>query len=297
MSTLNTLNTAVRPLAAALIFGVGPLPAVAMEVLVPAYFYPSWNPALSQWDEMTAAAAAGAPITAIINPDNGPGTALNGDYVNAINAFRAAGGKVLGYVYTCYGNNNCNPALPATRTAQDVLADAQKYSSWYAVDGIFLDEMSNLTAALPFYQAVASGLRAAQPAGTIVGNPGTSTPVEYLAVADTLVTFERGTGSYAGYTAEPWMATEPASRQAHLLYNVASASAMLTLVAEASQRNAGYLYITGDVLPNPWDQLPSYWLQEVAAIAAVPEVPSALLLAMGCMGLAGLARRQRSAAP
>jgi hypothetical protein len=24
-------------------------------------------------------------------------------------------------------------------------------------------------------------------------------------------------------------------------------------------RNAGYLYVTDDVLPNPWDSLPPYW--------------------------------------
>ena len=31
--------------------------------------------------------------------------------------------------------------------------------------------------------------------------------------------------------------------------------------------NAGYIYVTGDVLPNPWDTLPldSYWTNEIAA--------------------------------
>jgi Spherulation-specific family 4 len=185
----------------------GSLPAKAMDVLVPAYFYPSADPALSQWDEMTAAAAAGGRITAIINVNNGPGASINGDYVNAVNSFRAAGGKVLGYVYTCYGINTCITGLPATRSTADVLADAQRYASWYNVDGIFLDEMSNTAAALPFYQTVADGLRAARPSGSIVGNPGTSTPAAYLNVADTLVTFENGTGSYAGAATEPWMST------------------------------------------------------------------------------------------
>jgi hypothetical protein len=265
------------------------LPALAMDVLVPAYFYPSFDPALSQWDEMTAAAAAGGRITAIINPNNGPGAAINSDYTRAVNDFRAAGGKVLGYVYTCYGNNNCNPAVGATRSAAEVLADAQKYRSWYGVDGIFLDEMSNSTAQLPFYQTVANGLRAAQPTGTIVGNPGTATPVDYLAVADTIVTFENGTGTYAGAATQPWMSTAAPSRQANLLYNVGSEAAMRDLVSQAAQRNVGYLYITNDVLPNPWDQLPSYWLAEVAAISAVPEPAPAALLALGLVGL-GLMR-------
>jgi Spherulation-specific family 4/PEP-CTERM motif len=268
------------------------LPAMAMDLLVPAYFYPSFDPALSYWDEMTAAAAAGGHITAIVNVNNGPGTSINSDYSNAINSFRAAGGKVLGYVYTCFGVSSCTAGLPATRTAADVLADAQRYAAWYNVDGIFLDEMSNNVAALPFYQTVADGLRAARPSGSIVGNPGTSTPAAYLNVADTLVTYENDSASYAGAPTEPWMSTAAPQRQANLLYNVSSEATMLALVQQAAQRNVGYLYITHDVLPNPWDQLPSYWLAEAAAIRAVPEpTPTALL----GLGLAVLMLRRKQA--
>ena len=262
-----------------------------MDFLVPAYFYPSSDPALSQWDELTAAAAAGARITAIINPDNGPGSALNSDYLNAVNGFRAAGGRVLGYVYTCYGINTCVTGLPATRTTADVLADASHYNSWYGVDGIFLDEMSNSLTALPFYEAVAAGLRAAQPGDTVFGNPGTATPAEYLSVADTLVTFERGTGSYAGAATEPWMSAVAPERQAHLHYNVSSEAAMRSLVLEAGARRAGYIYITNDTAPNPWDQLPSYWSAELSAVASVPEPAPAALLAAGLVALAVTRRK------
>ncbi len=139
--------------------------ASATSLLVPAYFYPSFEPAQSYWNELTAAAAAGVRVTAIMNPDNGPGTLPNSDYASAITGFRLAGGKVLGYVYTCYGGGTCVSGLPSTRSAADVLADAQRYADWYKVDGIFLDEMSNQLTALPFYQTVAQGLRAARPGG------------------------------------------------------------------------------------------------------------------------------------
>jgi MYXO-CTERM domain-containing protein len=294
------LNQALRNTAAAAAIAMGALPAAAVELLVPAYFYPSFDPALSQWDEMTAAAAAGAKITAIVNPNNGPGSAVNSDYTRAINDFRAAGGKVLGYVYTCYGNNTCNPALPAARTTADVLADAQKYQTWYGVDGIFLDEMSNLDAALPFYTTVAQGLRAAQPTGQIVGNPGTSTPASYLNVADTIVTFERGTGSYAGTSTEPWMTTAAPNRQAHLHYGVGTEAAMRDLLQQAVARNAGYVYISNDVLPNPWDQLPSYWQAEVAAVASissVPEASSAWMMGLGGLLLTAALRRRDKSKP
>jgi hypothetical protein len=262
----------------------------ALELLVPAYFYPSSNPSLSYWDELTAAASTGVKVTAIINPDNGVGAAQNSDYAAAINAFHAAGGKVLGYSYTCYGGALCSTGLPATKSAANVVAEASKYATWYGVDGLFLDEVSNSLTDLPYYTTLAAQLRAAHTGWQLVGNPGTSTPAEYLATADTLVTFERGTASYTGAASQPWMSTANPSRQAHLHYNVSTAAQMQSLLSEAVARRAGYLYITDDryvpgdpTATNPWDSLPSYWAEEVAAvnavngIAAVPE-PSAYVL-------------------
>ena len=270
--------------------------ASATQLLVPAYFYPSFDPAQNYWNDLTAAAAAGARVTAIMNPDNGPGTALNTDYTGAISGFRAAGGKVLGYVYTCYGGGTCVSGLPSTRSTSDVLDDAQRYADWYKVDGIFLDEMSNQLTALPFYQTVAQGLRAARPGGLIVGNPGTSTPVDYLSVADMLVTLENGGGTYAGAASEPWMSTAAAGQQASLFYNVAGVDAMRTLVGEARARNIGYVYVTDDryvpgdpSAPNPWDRLPSYWPAELAAVSSVPE-PTMLSMLLGGSLLMGLRR-------
>jgi Spherulation-specific family 4 len=264
----------------------------ALELLVPAYFYPSSNPSLSYWDELTAAAVTGVKVTAIINPNNGVGASQNSDYVAAIDTFRAAGGKVLGYAYTCYGGALCSPGLPATKTAADVVAEAANYANWYGVDGLFLDEMSNQLNDLPYYTALAAQLRTAHPAWKLVGNPGTATPVDYLATADTLVTFERGSASYAGAATQPWMSTADPSRQAHLHYNVSTAAQMQALLSEAVSRRAGYIYITDDryvpgdpTATNPWDSLPSYWAEEVAAVnaanavSAVPE-PSAYVLMM-----------------
>lgn len=101
--------------------------ASATEILVPAYFYPSSDPNLSFWDEMTAAASQGVGITAIMNPNNGPSDAVNTDYTSAVNAFRAAGGKVIGYVSTQYG----------ARDAAVVLAEVNAYQNFYQIDGIF----------------------------------------------------------------------------------------------------------------------------------------------------------------
>ena len=42
---------------------------------------------------------------------------------------------------------------------------------------------------------------------------------------------------------------------------------MLAAVTRGKQLNAGFMYITDDVLNNPYDRLPTYYKQEVAALA------------------------------
>lgn len=37
-------------------------------------------------------------------------------------------------------------------------------------------------------------------------------------------------------------------------------------VEKAKEAGIGWIYVTDDVLPNPWDTLPSYWEAEIAAI-------------------------------
>lgn len=296
------MNRRIHRLAAALAAGAFAAgSANALEILVPAYFYPSFDPAQSQWDEMQAALAAGVKVTAIMNPANGPGAAPNADYTAAVNAFRAAGGRVLGYVFTCYGDNTCVDGKPATRSVGDVLADVQRYADGYTVDGIFLDEMGG-DASLSFYAQVTQALRAAHPGWQIVGNPGAAIPEASAAQVDTVVTFEQGRGDYTQATSAPWMTGADPQRQAHLHYNVGSSAQMRSLLEQAVERGAGYVYVTDDryvkgdpVDTNPFDRLPSYWAEEVAAVAALNAVPEPAPWALGVAGAGALllSRRRR----
>ena len=140
----------------------------ATEILVPAYFYPSSDPNLSFWDEMTAAASQ-VNITAIMNPNSGPSNAVNADYTAAVGAFRAAGGKVVGYVSTQYG----------ARDESAVLADVNAYKNFYTIDGIFLDEMHNIAATLPYYENLRSNISTINLNYQVFGNAGTNTLVGY----------------------------------------------------------------------------------------------------------------------
>lgn len=250
-----------------IIFILIPAVADASKILIPAYFDPGNNLNQNHWNELTAAASK-AEITAIINPHNGPGTTVNNDYSSAINAFRGAGGKVIGYIDSAYGSRDINL----------VKADVVNYSNFYSMDGFFIDSMSNQIAQLPYYQELHAYIKNLNLNSLVFGNPGTDTLEKYLSVADVLVTFE---GPLISTTNNPncydtyggpstWMQNYNSNRFGHLIYGVSDAGIMKNLVNLSTSHNAAYIFITDDTLPDPWDTLPSYWNSEIAALN-IPE--------------------------
>jgi hypothetical protein len=196
------------------------------------------------------------PLTAILNPNSGPDTAQNPDYVAAVNSLRAAGGKVIGYVSTSY----------TTRSTNSVRTDIDRYFSFYSMDGIFLDEFTNDsdTNHLNYYAALYQYIQTKGTNLLVMGNPGINTQEAYLTrpCADVLVTFEVNTG-YATHVVDGWVTNHLARQFCHLPYNVASATTMTNDVNLAAARNVGLIYVTGDSGANPWDTLPTYWTNEV----------------------------------
>jgi Spherulation-specific family 4/PEP-CTERM motif len=280
--------------------------AAPIEILVPAYFYPSFSG--SAWQTLTQQALLGTPITAIMNPASGPGIGVNSDYVTAINQFRAAGGRVLGYVPTGYAGgavspgSSCQPAAGASYSASDVVSCARSYATNYRVDGVFLDEFNNnaTAASLAFYRSIYTGIKGLggiDPLWEVVGNPGASLPAVYFdpssaATADRVVTLEQTGGAF---TTIPASTSIDPAKQGYLVYDVQGGARASQLLATASQRGIGAIFVTSDVLPNPWDTLPSYFgsfSAEVRALNAsqVP-LPSSLLLA--ALGLLALLKRPR----
>jgi hypothetical protein len=263
--------------------------AGALGILVPAYFYPT---AGGSWDALNRAADR-VPLVAILNPNNGPSDSTNSDYAKAVNALRNAGGRVIGYVYSSY----------AARPLADVEQDIDRYHAFYAIDGFFIDEMSNdsTPAHLAYYQALYQYIKTKRSSYFVVGNPGINTPASYLSrpTVDGLVTFENDTG-YAEYAPDPWTKTQPVVAFSHLCYDVPTADTMTNFVRLAVARNAGSVYVTDDRGNNPWDTLPSYWWSEVALVEAInhqaasnqPPVLSISLainhaVQVGVLGLAG----------
>jgi hypothetical protein len=236
-------------------------------LLVPAYAYPV---AGGVWDQL-ASAARSVPVEAILNPDSGPGTGPDPNYVAAVNNLRAAGGTVIGYVPTNYGQ----PTAPGQTTAQLLQAvetAINDYHAWYHLDGIFIDEMATDQADLGFYQQIYNYVHSLQSGWTVVGNPGTIPAQSYVTAADTLVMFEDSAGAnganYSAYSPPAWQAGYPATRFANIVYGVSTVAAMQADVNQAAAQNTGWIYVTDADLPNPYGALPSYWGQLVAAVAA-----------------------------
>lgn len=233
--------------------------ANAEGMLVPSYIYPSGSGA-TQWNAL-ATAAKSTPTTVILNPNSGPGTTQDANYVAAVAKVHAAGGKVIGYISSSYTN----------RSLSAVVQDINTYLTLYQVDGFFIDEMTadSTTAHIQFYQSVYNYIKGLSPNYTVTGNPGTNVPEIYasLPVADQLVVFEDSAKHYTSYAPQAWQANYPTSRFAHIVY-AASATQMQTFVQNASNKGAANVFITNKTLPNPYGVLPTYWSQEVSAAVA-----------------------------
>jgi hypothetical protein len=227
--------------------------AEALGIMVPAYFYPSSG---DYWDSLDFAASR-APLIAIMNVNSGPGTSRDSAYVQALAKLHLAGGKVTGYVYTSYG----------TRPLADVEADIDLYLSFYAVDRFLIDEMASdeNTNHLDYYAAIYQYIKAKGTNYSVTGNPGSNTQEDYITrpTTDSLALFENDGTNYPSFTPSSWVAKYPAWQFVHVPYDVATATTMSNYVGLAVSRNAGWIYITDAMFPNPYDTLPSYWTNEV----------------------------------
>lgn len=254
--------------------------------LVPMYVYPFWWVSGNDWyrlcDSMNNTNIGS---TAIMDPDNGPGSSYNSDYDHVIDRCHADGNNVIGYVDTNYG------AVPLAT----VEATIDHYYSWYTnhtgglqaqIDGIFVDRMNNfpsttvdggLTAG-EYYRDIFTYIKSKDSTHTyddVVGNPGAPASTDWqlddtgtspTQVADEVVVFEgpeTGTYGLGSYTKPSWVSNYPASDIAMLTYATPDAD-LATVCSTLKTNHAGLVDATNyDVTSysTPWNYLQStsYW--------------------------------------
>ena len=235
-----------------------------MRVLYPLYSYPDWySPSTYLWPDV-AAAAGTVPVTAIINPSDGPGGAPNDDYVHGMNDLRAGGVTMIGYVYTGYGTRD----LAAVE--QDVDTYAQQFVP-YGLAGIFVDEASNLTGTLGYYAALCAYIKAKPGLSVVITNPGTNIPEAFVSqpTSDTTVIFEDTATAWPTYPEDSYVPNHPSRSFAAIIHGATTAAQMEAAIDLAAQRNVGYVFVTdaSSSSPNPYASLPGYWTAEVHYIA------------------------------
>ena len=222
-----------------------------MKVMVPAYF----DASSSNWATL-AAQASKMPgnLYAIANPNSGPGAVMDSSYQAVINNVRSNSGKILGYVPTTYGK----------RSEADIKSDIDKWFSWYSIDGIFLDEMQSDTGYEQYYQNIYNYIKSKSLSALVVDNPGWCSSESCLyyngnRVADVLCNFENGIG-IDNVTSASWASKYSSENFYMLPYNISSNNWQST-VDKAAAKNCGWIYCTGETLPNPWSTLPPYFEQ------------------------------------
>jgi hypothetical protein len=241
-------------------------PAYRSNFLIPAYFYPSG----SKWQDMCASLRSYVIRAALImNPDSGPGARRDNNYTTAITSCHIGpySQQIIGYVDTAYG----------ARSAAIVKADIDKYYAWYAVNGIFFDQMSNNSATKPYYLDLYNYVNSKAASALVVGNPGVpaSTAWQLTAppVVGLLVVFEGSAKDYVAWTPPAWITAigSPSyARFAHLVYGSGPTSypverpgltpSVKRICNVSTAKKGGYMDVTPDNLvpvPNPWDSLPN----------------------------------------
>jgi hypothetical protein len=256
------------------------------RLIVPAYGNPCCGSGRELWQALIDAARPGV-LDVILNPDSGPGQSpIETNYIQAdgrtgpLIELAERGASILGYVHTSYGR----------RELADVLAEIDRYydaeyyrGAAFRPSGIFIDEMSNDLADLAYYQSIRRHLRAKSDSAALVGNPGVSSVLDssrgaagwtvddYATLYDRLVTFEDNALAYRNAFSLPaWVRGQPASRFAHIVHTESLPEKLTIDLQLAAARNVGTLYVTDDVLPNPYDRVPSFWSELLAAV--VPPV-------------------------
>ena len=254
--------------------------AGVQHLAVPAYFDPSGAAGSGFWTQIDQ---AGSDVgIAVANPSDGPGSAAQSGYASAVQAAAGAGVKVLGYVDTGYfgttGRTTRDGQTSVAAWTAQINADVADWYSWYGssgLAGIFFDDALGDCGAgnahVDLYTGINSATKQAHPGAFTVDNPGSPAESCYASAADVLVMFENTYSAYASWTAPDWELNYPdPGKFWHLVYDTPAQADMDNAVALSKQRNAGYLYVTADDLPNPWDTLPTgaYWSDELAKAGA-----------------------------
>lgn len=253
---------------------------IAQQLAVPSYIHPGVDP--DAWTRLMNSAPGTVGI-GVANVINGPDYLPFANWASVIQGAHAAGIRMIGYVDTGYlGTTGQRTRLGSTAVADWISQIERDINAWYAfygpeLGGIFFDQVQNACGPTPesfewadLYRELSDYVKRSHPDALTVANPGIVVPECYENSADVLITFEGSYASYAAETYEPlsWDPVDP-KKIWHIVYGAASPAEMEDAIALSKSRQAGFVFVTDDVLANPYDTLPApdYWAAEQVSIA------------------------------
>lgn len=231
---------------------------------VPFYVYPT----VSALEPLLAASRflrGSASVVAVLNPNSGPGTSTNSDYVTAMKLCRGAGAFTLGYVRTDYANE-VNTDMSEIKLEIDRWYDYYSENGEPLFDGIFMDETSNLAADAPYYKEIYEYVRSKHPDAYCDANCGVNAP-EILSEQgksfDLICTWE---SSEYPLESEALTSVSKEYDARHRVVLVHSRDTFDGTTFDQLTNWFGYVYVThdtifdglGDPTEDPWNELSNY---------------------------------------
>jgi hypothetical protein len=222
-------------------------------IIVPLYLYPDvWVGPPYNWTPIIIAKTAYPDIDflCIINVNNGPDTSLNTDFQTGIAQLKAVGCRFLGYVYTLYGK----------RAIADVKADIDLWYSLYGsdnIDGIHFDEFASTTGYEAYYNELYDCVKTKGGRVIVYVNPGTGLVESYFNSFDICCVWENSTYPTPQQLRDFSFYPRYIGRK-QISMIVHSESTPDYTFLEDNVDFVDYVYLTDDVMSNPYDALPTY---------------------------------------
>ena len=249
------------------------VPPARLQVLVPAYFYPTASG--SPWDRLLSTVEANKSVTlnVILKQADTLFAVANADHLSMAARFQARGGRVLAHLPT--GAASGSPSIDQLKASVD--AYIAQYGT--VIGGFYFDNMSTTAAGTSFYSQLYLHIKNKNAAYLVVGNSRGALPATeaYTATTDALVAYEGKAATYldgfASRAITPWQPFYANTNFAVLAQDVATCGAMQSLLQTliTPKANAGLLYVTNDGVgasgtEAPYDTLPSYWEVLIQAV-------------------------------
>ena len=245
-------------------------PEKQQSVILAAYSYPFVDS--DYWKAVIREGGEKIPYV-VINPNNGPGNKVDLNYVRQLEENVKAGIKNIAYIRTNYQK----------RSLKSVLADVDKYYRLYGknnLSGFFFDEVGVEEKNQPAYmKTIYEYVKNKSKDSLVIANPGRQITDNLAPYADIFVTSEISADEYINRFTEPESEFENNEdnfyRIWHIVYG-AKPEQYEQIIKLSRKRNVGWLMITDDVQPNPYDDLPTNFRRMAAMINNLDETFSTI---------------------